>query len=41
MVTMVTRSAIKLHLMVLTAVFNAYVSYFSTIDDGVTLNRFN
>ncbi|KAF5658143.1 ABC integral membrane type 1 [Fusarium denticulatum] len=41
MVTMVTRSAIKLHLMVLTTVFNAHVSYFSTIDDGITLNRFN
>ncbi|KAF4345875.1 ABC transporter integral membrane type 1 [Fusarium beomiforme] len=41
MVAMVTRSAIKLHLMVLTTVFNAHVSYFSTIDDGITLNRFN
>ncbi|KAF5565576.1 ABC transporter integral membrane type 1 [Fusarium napiforme] len=41
MVTMVTRSAIKLHLMVLKTVFNAHVSYFSTIDDGITLNRFN
>ncbi|KAF5565480.1 ABC transporter [Fusarium phyllophilum] len=41
MVTMVTRSAIKLHLMVLITVFNAHVSYFSTIDDGITLNRFN
>ncbi|KAF5649815.1 ABC transporter integral membrane type 1 [Fusarium tjaetaba] len=33
--------AIKLHLMVLTIVFNAHVSYFFTIDDGITLNRFN
>ncbi|CAF3522690.1 unnamed protein product [Fusarium graminearum] len=41
MVTMVTRSAIKLHLRVLATVFNAHVSYFSTIDDGITLNRFN
>jgi ABC-type multidrug transport system fused ATPase/permease subunit len=41
MVTMVSRSGTRLHQSVLDALFKAPASYFATIDQGITLNRFN
>lgn len=41
MVSMVSRSGARLHQSILDALFKAPASHFTTIDQGVTLNRFN